>query len=128
MIKRSGAFALTLLYLVTVVGFALNLHFCGSYLVSVKINAPVKSCNMLAKGKMKCCTNRHLEVKVKDAHQGQSQLFLAKTFAFEPPKLPFADFSINTQWPLSEKYFDRGPPDTPPGNIDLLLKNCIFRI
>jgi hypothetical protein len=128
MIKRSGAFLLTLLYLTTVVGFALNLHFCGSYLTSVKINAPAKSCNMLSAGKMKCCTNKHFEVKVKDAHQGQSQLFLAKTFAFEVPRLPFADFSLNTQQFLSDEYSYRGPPDPLLPNISTFLKNCTFRI
>jgi hypothetical protein len=128
MIKRSGAFLLTLLYLVTVVGFALNLHFCGSYLTSVKIDAPAKNCNMLLAGKMKCCTNKHFEVKVKDAHQVQSQLFLAKTFAFEMPRLPFADFSLNSQQFSTDDHFYRGPPDRPSPDISTFLKNCTFRI
>jgi hypothetical protein len=128
MIKRAGAFLLTSLYLITVVGFALNLHFCGSYLTSVKIDAPAKSCGMLSEKKMKCCTNKHFEVKVKDAHQAQSQLFLAKTFALELPRLPFADFQLNTQQFLSRQYSYRGPPDPPLPDISAFLKNCTFRI
>ena len=128
MIKRSGAYLLTLLYLITVVGFALNLHFCGSYLASVKIDAPAKSCGMLSEKKMKCCTNKHFEVKVKDAHQAQSQLFLAKTFAIEMPRLPFEGFSLNTQQFLSDKFSYRGPPDPPLADVSTFLKNCTFRI
>jgi len=128
MIKRSGAFLLTLLYLITVMGFALNLHFCGSYLASVKIDAPAKSCNMLLSKKMKCCANKHFEVKVKDAHQAESQLFLAKTFVVELPGLSFAGFSLNTPPVLSDKYSYRGPPDPLLPDISTFLKNCTFRI
>jgi hypothetical protein len=127
MFKRSGAFVLTLLYLVTVMGFALNLHFCGNYLASVKIDAPVKSCSMLS-GKMKCCTNKHFEVKVKDAHQGQSLSFLSKTFVFELAKLPFNDSFLSVSHGSLVKLFDRGPPDISSGSIGIFLKNCTFRI
>ncbi len=127
MLKRSGAFVLTLLYLVTVMGFALNLHFCGNYLAAVKIDAPVKSCSMLS-GKMKCCTSKHFVVKVKDAHQGQSQSFLSKTFVFDLARLPFNDSFLSVKQASSMKLFDRGPPDVSPCNISIFLKNCIFRI
>jgi hypothetical protein len=127
MLKRSGAFVLTLLYLVTVMGFALNLHFCGNYLAAVKIDAPVKSCNMLS-GKMKCCTNKHFVVKVKDAHQGEVHSFLSKTFVFELAKLPFNDSFLSVSQGSLVKFFDRGPPDISMGNTSIFLKNCIFRI
>lgn len=127
MLKRSGASVLTLLYLVTVMGFALNMHFCGSYLVSVKINAPAKSCTPLV-GKMKCCHNKHFEIKIKDAHQGQRQTLQAKAFAFQLPAFHFADFLLNTQYSLSPESFAKAPPDPPSCNINSFLKNCTFRI
>ena len=127
MLKRSGAFVLTLLYLVTVMGFALNLHFCGNYLAAVKIDAPVKSCSMLS-GKMKCCTTKHFEVKVKDAHQGQSQSFQQKYLLLNCLNLPFNDSFLSVSQGLLVIAFDRGPPDVSPGNIRIFLKNCTFRI
>jgi len=128
MLKRSGALVLTLLYLVTVMGFALNLHFCGSYLASVKIDAPVKSCGMQSTRQMKCCSNKHFEVKVKDAHQGKVQSFQAQTFVFEIPKLYLADFLLNAHQSIAEKLLERGPPDPPSEKISTFLKNQVFRI
>jgi hypothetical protein len=97
MLKRTGASLLALLYMVTVIGFALNFHYCFGYLSSVKINEPVKSRNFTATAKMKCCKDKHFEIKVKDAHQAEAQSFLAKVFAFESPALAFAEFSFSTQ-------------------------------
>jgi hypothetical protein len=86
-IKKSAALILTLLYLVTATGFAFDLHFCSDHVTSLKINAPAKNCAMLSKCKMKCCNNKHVEIKVKDARQGNSQSFRLKTFSFQLPKL-----------------------------------------
>jgi hypothetical protein len=132
MFKRSGAYALALLYTITVLGFALNLHYCGSTVASVKISAPVNkdakaadTCGM----KMDCCKNHQVDVKVKDAHQGEQMSFLAKVFAFEIPKLPFEDFMFSAQKILFEKLFDRGPPEGKPlSKVASFLKNCNFRI
>jgi hypothetical protein len=128
MLKRLGALLLSLLYLVTVMGFALNLHFCGSYLASVKIDAPVKSCGMLSARQMKCCSNKHFEVKVKDAHQSQWQSFHAKTFVFKMPALYLSDFLLDPDKFVTEKQLERGPPDPPFRKINTFLKNQVFRI
>jgi hypothetical protein len=128
MIKRIGALSLSLLYIVTVVGFALNLHYCFGYITSVKIDAPVKSCGIRATGKMKCCKDRHFEVKVKDAHQAATPSLLAKIFAFQLPRVAFADFSFNTQKGLLAVDFNKGPPDIIPDQHITFLKNCAFRI
>jgi hypothetical protein len=131
MFKRSGALSLALLYTITVLGFALNLHYCGSKVASVKISARVKplkadtSCGM----KMNCCKNHQVEVKVKDDHQAEETSFLAKIFTFEIPKLPFEDFIFSAQKALLEKFFDRGPPSGKPSSkVATFLKNCTFRI
>jgi hypothetical protein len=129
MIKRSGAILLTLLYVVTVLGFALNLHYCGKIITSVQINAPSQSCikDMMA-GKMKCCKNKRIDIKIKDAHQSGSTTFLSKVFSFELAKLPFTDFFYHGQHTLAENYFDKAPPQPPPGSISVIVKNCTFRI
>ncbi|OOQ60606.1 HYC_CC_PP family protein [Mucilaginibacter pedocola] len=130
MIKRQAALVLALLYIVTVAGFALNLHYCGNYVADVKINAPAEACAQpMAKSKMHCCKDSRLDVKVKDDHQKESTSFLSRLFAFELPKFAWADFLFSSQQSVLEKLFDRGPPDEPPANaISVFLKNCTFRI
>jgi hypothetical protein len=128
MIKRGGAFLVTILYIITVVGFALNFHYCCDYITSVKIDAPVKSCSLLTKGKMKCCKDSNFEVKVKDSHQAESPSFLSKISGFKLPKLPFADFVHVVQNALMKESFGKAPPDHPSNSISTFLKNCSFRI
>jgi hypothetical protein len=77
---------------------------------------------------MKCCKDKHFEVKVKDAHQAEAQSFLAKVFAFESPSLAFAEFSFSTQQALLVNDFERGPLRPPFNQHITFLKNCIFRI
>ncbi|WP_342646663.1 hypothetical protein [Mucilaginibacter sp. CSA2-8R] len=131
MFKKSGALGLALLYTITVLGFALNLHYCGTKVASVKISASAKqhqsdtTCGM----KMNCCKNHKVEVKVKDDHQAGESSFLAKIFAFEIPKLPFEDFVFSAQKALLEKFFDRGPPKSEPvSKVATFIRNCTFRL
>ena len=128
MIKKSGAFSLTLLYAVTVIGFAFNLHYCFSHVTSIDINSPVKSCNVQVSRKMKCCQDKHIEVKVKDAHQGESPSFLSKLFGFELSKLPFVNYFFSAQEGSSGNNFNKAPPNPPVNNLVTFLKNCVFRI
>jgi len=129
MLKKSGAVLLTMLYVVTVLGFALNLHYCCNYISSVKINAPAVDCGMdKVAGKEKCCKNSQLQVKVKDVHQAEETSFLNQIFGFELPHLTFGNSSLFPQQQSLEKYFDRAPPDEPVQSIATFIKNCIFRI
>jgi hypothetical protein len=128
MFKRFSAIILTVLYLVTVTGFALNLHYCGKLLTAVNINAPVKGCNNPMAAKMKCCKDKRLVVKIKDAHQTVTTCVLARLSGFEIAKLPFADISFYNPSVLILNAFDRGPPDPPLSSTPVFIKNCTFRI
>ena len=128
MFKRSGAILLTLLYLVTVTGFALNLQYCGKLLTDVKIDAPAKGCNDPMAGKMKCCKNKQIIIKIKDAHQSETGSFLNKIFGFEVARLPLANITFYTPSVFTLTTFDRGPPDPLLSNIPVFIKNCTFRI
>lgn len=129
MLKRTGILLMTMLYVVTVFGFALNFHYCGNTVASVKIDSPAKACGTDATKMMKCCKDKQVDIKVKDAHQGEkSQSFLAKIFSFDFPALPFEDFFLSAQRALIERFFDRGPPDEPQEGIATFLKNCTLRI
>lgn len=129
MVKRQGALLLALLYVVTVAGFALNLHYCGNYVADVQINAPAKTCGQpMAKGKMNCCKDSKLDVKVKDDHQKESTSFFSRLFVFDLPKFAWADFLFFAQPAASESVSDRGPPGLFSGGIAVFIKNCVFRI
>jgi hypothetical protein len=127
MLKRSVAIVLMLLYVITVSGFALNLHYCFNRLSAFNIDAPSNPCTkVLEKAKMKCCQDRHIEVKVKDSHQAGSPSFWGKFFIFDLPTLSLPDFSVSLQNERVEILPDRGPPE-PPG-VPVFIKNCTFRI
>ncbi|GAB3923668.1 HYC_CC_PP family protein [Mucilaginibacter myungsuensis] len=125
MIKRISVLAILLLYFGTSTGFALNLHYCGKMLASVKINAPSKKCGPV---KMKCCHDKSVEVKVKDAHKASAESSKnADPVVFDLPKFLYQNFIA----PL--KTFDqpaqpkRGPPDALCA-VPVYIKNCTYRI
>jgi hypothetical protein len=115
-----------MLYVVTVSGFALNLHFCFNHLSSIKIDAPASCSKGPQAGKMKCCKDRHLEIKVNDTHQAGSPTFWNKFFTFGFPVLSFADPVFSPQDHFIKNLPDRSPPRSPA--VSIFLKNNIFRI
>jgi hypothetical protein len=127
--KRSGALLLTMLYTVTVLGFALNLHYCGMRIASVNIDSPAVSCKAVQNcGKMTCCKDKQLQIKVKDAHQAEPISILSKLFGFDIQRLSFTGFFSPSQQSSDNSSFERAPPDIPWQNIATFIKNCIFRI
>jgi hypothetical protein len=126
MLKRTGALLLTLLYVVTASGFVVNMHYCGRLLVSVQINSPAKKCP--GESNMKACNDKHFAVKIKDAHQSTVFSFSPNTFVFDVLPIAFADYSFTQQHYLAGKLLGRAPPDIPPGNTPLFIKNNTFRI
>ena len=118
---------LSVLYLVTATGFALNLHFCGDSITNVSINAPAKAPAGCTDG-MKCCTNKHLVVKVKDVHLAQAHNLQAKLPACNIAPLVHPYFSFNFNPVLPEAFVSKRPPDPPLPGIDAFLKNRVFRI
>jgi hypothetical protein len=127
MLKRSGAILLTVLYAVTVLGFALNLHYFGSKAASVKINASAINCTLSkAASKTNCCKHAPTKLKVNDAYQDEATSFLSKVFAFELPQLPFKNFFYSPRQSVFGKVFDE-PTDEPSQGIATFIKTFIFR-
>lgn len=118
---------LTLLYLITVVGFALNLHYCFNHITAVNINTPVKDCGMLAR-KMKCCHDKHFEVKVNDAHQAKAASLLSAIQGFKLPKISCSSDLFLQHATVINSGINHYHPDPPPDNITNCIKNCVFRI
>lgn len=126
MLKRSVTIVLAMLYLTTVSGFALNLHYCFNRLASVKVDAPANSCVKLQSSKMKCCKDQKIEIKVKDAHQNNSPLHWSKFFPIALPVSAFVILAPAAQGQVIASTTERSPPKAPV--TPLFLKNRIFRI
>jgi hypothetical protein len=127
--KRSGALLLTMLYTITVLGFALNLFYCGTAITSVKIDSPVISCKkVLNLGKMKCCKNKQLQIKAKDTHQAEPVSILSKLFGFNVPSLSFNISSSPSKQSSVNASYERGLSDKSRQNTATSIKNCIFSI
>ena len=128
MLKRSGAILLTVLYAVTVLGFALNLHYFGSKAASVKTNVPTINCSLgKPAGKTSCCKHTPVKSKVNDTYQDEATSFLSKVFAFELPQLPFKNLFYLPQQSIFGKVFDREPADEPSQGTATFIKTFIFR-
>jgi hypothetical protein len=127
--KRSGALLLTTLYTVTVLGFALNLFYCGTEVTSVKINSPAVSCKIVQPcGKVKCCKNKQIQIKTKDTHQTEPISILSKLFGFDVPRLSFNGFSSPSQQSSVNASSECGLSDKSWQNTATSIKNCIFSI
>jgi len=127
MFKRSVIIVLAMLYLTTVSGFALNMHYCFNRLASVKIDEQANSCTKLQSSKMKCCKDQKIEIKVKDAHQNNSPLHWSKFFPIASiPVSAFVIFTPAVQDQVVAIVADRGPPKSPA--VPLFLKYCTFLI
>jgi hypothetical protein len=125
MLKRSGAILLTVLYAVTVLGFALNLHYVGSKAASVKTNAAVINCS--SKGKTNCCKRTPVKSKVNDTFQDEATSFFSKVFAFTLPQLPFKNLFYSPRQSVFAKVFDREPTDEPSRGTATFIQTFIFR-
>jgi len=126
MLKRFFLLILTVLYLFTTSGFALNLHYCGKLLTGFEINAPAKSCVKIAK--LKCCKDKQIKVKVKDAHQVSDFAFQAKN---KIVSLPRQAAYIELASPVKHIHtacFNKAPPGPLTPDIPAFIQNCSFRI
>jgi hypothetical protein len=129
MLKKSGALLLLMLYLVTGIGFAINLHYCGKLVTGIKIDASFSSCNKhgMLPG-MKCCKNKRIDIKIKDAHQSQAPTFLGKIFTLKLAAVNYIPVYLLPQSLWIERSYYRGPPDKLISVTPVFLKNCNFRI
>ncbi|MFI5160308.1 MAG: hypothetical protein ACHQHN_03480 [Sphingobacteriales bacterium] len=128
MLKRSAALVLMMLYLGTVSGFALNLHYCFNRLSSVEIDAPAKTCTKaVAACKMKCCKDKHIEIKIKDSHETGIRSVISRIFNQDIPAILFGNIFYTIPVNTIAVVAYRGPPD---GIRDqpIFQKNCTFRI
>lgn len=128
MLKKTGITTLAIIYTFTVFGFALNFHFCGDDLYGVKFGSVADSCcpKEAPLGKMKCCKDSKVDIKVTDVHQTVSTSFLSKIFIIELPRIPFENYFTKVPQVLIEQFPDRGPPLLE--KVAIYIKNGLFLI
>ena len=129
-IQQKIAAALCGFYLITVIGFAVNMHFCSGKLSAIKLNESAKcsvckSEKALAK-KHNCCSTSSIKAKIKDSHEAGFKvklpqdfsitLFLTQRFSFLAESVP--TFSVANLW-------NKAPPLSSIFSLHLL--NCVFR-
>ena len=130
--KHIGILILTLVYLVSVTGFAFSLHFCGGKVKSIAFKNAQKGCSICSKMAMHekdndCCKNTKVEIKVTDNHQHAAKTELQKLFEVV---LDFKPISITAPAipPLSVTAFNFNKPPPKGRQVSLHILNCTFRI
>ncbi|TKC12613.1 hypothetical protein FA048_03065 [Pedobacter polaris] len=130
-LKQKLAISLCALYVVSVIGIALSMHFCSGKLASVSLYANKTSCKYcktepVDKKDDGCCKNTKVDVKVKDSHQVEAPVKLPKFSSLES-YLPYK--VVDFLKPFFVKYLSRLENKAPPRTtgISLQILHCVFR-
>ncbi|MET3113122.1 hypothetical protein AAKU52_000843 [Pedobacter sp. CG_S7] len=130
--RQKIAYGLCAFYLLSVMGIALSLHFCGNKLSSVdftkKVNCNV--CKSMGNEKMakkdNCCKNTTVESKITDQHQSASNVDLPTNFSIALLFTPMiAEFLQSILPGLFTKIANKAPPLSTKTSLHLF--NCFFR-
>ena len=130
-LKPKFALALCAFYVLSVIGIALSMHFCGGKLASVSIANAQVSCKYcktapVDKKDKGCCKNTKIDVKVKDSHHAEDTVKLPKVFSLDT-YLP--SHIVEFLKPFFPKYLNglenKAPPRT--SGVSLQVLNCVFR-
>ena len=124
-LKQKLAISLCTFYLVSIIGVALSLHFCGGKLDSISALNAKEVCKY-CKSEPNCCNNTKIDVKVKDNHKIESAVKLPKVFSIDAfiPRVAhtiFKQFLPN----LFNKVENKNHPRITC--VALHVMNCVFR-
>lgn len=129
-LRQKIALSLCTFYLVSVIGIALSLHFCGGNLADVQFSARehCKGCKAAEKqdtGK-DCCKNTAVDARIKDSHESGSKVSVPKNYGFTLFLAPFLSEMIRTVLP---GLFSRKAEEAPPlsSRVSLYVYHCVFR-
>jgi len=129
-LRQKIALGLCAFYLISVIGVALSLHFCGGELSNVQFTeaAKCKFCKETEKSDManKCCKNTAVDAKIKDSHESGLKVELPKNYSI---KLFLAPFLLEMVESVLPKLFSKNESKAPPfsSRVPLYAFNCVFR-
>ncbi len=129
-LQQKIAMALCAFYLITVIGIAVNMHFCSGKLSSVKLIEQAKCGACKGENKVKkahdCCKDTSVDVKVKDSHEVGFKVKLPQNFSLELFLGPALIQSVKrTVSRLALKAQNKAPPLS--AVVSLHLYHCVFR-
>ena len=125
MIKRIAALSILLVYLTVTAGFTMSAHFCGGQVTKVSISTKKLFCGE-KEMEMRCCHNKHVDVKVSDKHQSVTNTIDLKVSV---QTLPFSHQAL-LNIPLTAVKDNPSNYTRPPlaSAVPLTIANSIFRI
>ncbi|MHA4893812.1 HYC_CC_PP family protein [Pedobacter sp. PWIIR3] len=129
-LQQKIAAALCAFYLISMIGLAINMHFCGGKLSSVKIDK-VATCPACKEDKKvtkehDCCKTRSVEAKIKDSHQAGVKVKLPADFSLQLfLGQHFSSLANKAVASLPARGFNKAPPLS--AILSLHIFNCIFR-
>lgn len=130
-LRQKIALGLCVFYLVSVIGVALSLHFCGGELSAVHFSKAAPACAGCKTAEKKdttnkCCKNTSVDAKIKDSHQSGSKVDIPKNYSIQWFLAPFLSRVINSVFPkLFSKIENKAPPFA--ARISIYAFNCVFR-
>lgn len=127
--RQKIALALSAFYLISVIGVALSLHFCGGKLSAIHFTevAHCKGCKAEKMVKAdNCCKNTSVEAKIKDSHESGLKVNLPKNYGTQLFLTPFLSEIAERILPrlFSTKKTEASPLSA---RVALYAYNCVFR-
>ncbi len=131
LLKQKFALGLCALYLVSVIGIAISMHFCGGRLASISFSAAKTGCTLcktqpVNKKDDNCCKNTKVIAKVKDSHKSESSIKLPKLFSLTSILPAKISELFTPHFPQFFSVIKIKPPPKPSG-VALHVFNCVFR-
>lgn len=126
--RQKIAFGLCLFYIVSVIGIAVSLHFCGGKLSSMHFTQTAKcgACKEDVKAeKHNCCKNTEVQSKVDDSHEAGFKVKLPKDFSIDLFLVPFIADLFKSVLPRLFAKSSEAPPIS--ARLSLNTLNCVFR-
>jgi len=129
-LQQKIAMALCAFYLISVIGVAMNMHFCSGKLaeVSFKKAAGCGACKSESKSAKnnKCCKDTAVEAKIKDSHKGEAKVNLPQDFSIELFLGPVVSELFKIILPnTTGEGVNKAPPLS--SVVSLHILHCVFR-
>ncbi len=132
MIRKGIILLISVLYIITTAGVAVNFHYCMDRIVSVSFGHEKDhedgSCSRCGMNKIEnhCCADESFFVKLSDTHQASGFVHEHLLLSYMLP-VAFVNLTTAEQGNTATCIIDNFSPPPPVLN-KLYLANCVFRI
>ena len=128
--KQKIAMALCAFYLISVIGVAMNMHFCSGKLAEVSFHKTAGCGACKEEGKLAkandCCKDTAVEAKITDSHKTGNKVNLPQDFSVELFFGPAVAELFRIIMPNTSGHLvNKAPPLS--AYLSLHIFNCVFR-